>query len=158
MRKKKRVLVEPGRLGVTNEQMRPALRRWQDDPEALRQLREEYPRQFEHAVLKYATVAERRKAEEATGPVTVNEAEERFLGTLGLGRQGLTQGAVRQALRDAAEEAPTATSVQRAVLLRHYRGAEVAHALSTLSRERRERLATLFRRCDEAVAAGYLRF
>lgn len=95
-------VIEVGALGVTNEQMRPALKKWvaAGDNDALTLIHDTFKQQFEHT-LRYLSAGERRYLVRLFGEPVVDPEKLAVTARLKPGRVGVTNKHVVAALEQA---------------------------------------------------------
>ena len=94
--------ITPGPTGVTNEQMRPALKKWiaERNVEALTLIHDTYRQQFEHT-MRYVSVKERAYLVAQFGEPIVDPEKMALTNRLKPGRVGVTNKHVAAALEQA---------------------------------------------------------
>ena len=139
---------------MSNEVMRPAIRRWVDNPEALRMLRAHAPEQFDYTRRRYVNRAEEAACAAAVGPLMPEDPVKlALLERLPRTRLGVSAKGVAEALTKAIADKDALTIVQ----IRRYLPNEFKRSLGMLKLMDRNQVLQGLTNVDAAVKAGKLK-
>ena len=145
-------VVDIPKTGISNEVMRPAIRRWIGNPEALTLLHDTYTDQFNHT-RRYLTVAETKVVNELFGEYREDPEKLALVAQLKPSHAGVTRRLVADTLAKALAE----RDVRTIILLRKHFPKIFAGAMERLRTVDREAIKDGLARVDMKVAAGELK-
>lgn len=144
-------VVTLGKAGMSNEVMRPAIRKWIDNPEALKLLQENYTDQFNHT-RRYLTVAETKVINDLFGEYKEDPEKTALIKQLKPSHAGVTKRLIADTLTHALAD----RDVRLIILLRKHFAKIFEGALERLKAAERKQIIEGLRRVDAKVAAGEL--